>query len=458
MIRTLTNLILMVLICFTLTAMPINTNLLSFDFSRFMIPSNINQTTELNGDSFTYIVDEKESILFNPTELKFEIKVESLDSNFQWTANPELILELIDANGNSQLIPSTQFVIDLEPNNEENPTLFTYSLDISKTTLKLDNGTYDIRLYSDHDLLKTSEPINLTASYFEDIQYVSGVSTSDANTSYLILYYTDKTNKHIVPVSRLTATTNKVFRTTVNGILDPPSTELGLSTDLIAPRVSKIQYANGLVTCYLKSGEVLPFSDDPVKASNALGSLTQTIMDIQTPYAINKIQYLVDQQPSKIFFNGTDLTDIVTRDNNPQIYLGLKTTAERNLLTPKTIPNKEIDILIPEMIEILRSGIVPNQDSENLFAVLPEQVTLIDYKLEGVTLKLNFNSSMKDVFSNSDGLSRLMLDSLSSSFTSINGIDNIEVQIEGKSINSIGNVSFTSPIEAPKFINIEQIN
>lgn len=445
----------MVLICFTLTAMPINKNLLSFDFSRFMIHSNINQTTELNGDSFTYIVDEKESILFNPTELKFEIKVESLNSNFQWTDNPELILELIDASGSSQFIPSNQFVIDFEPNHDENPTLFTYSLDISKTTLKLENGTYDIRLYSDHDHLKTSEPIHLTVSYFEDIHYISGVSAADANSSYLILYYTDKTKKHIVPISRPTATTNKVFRTTVNGILDPPSPELGLSMDLIAPRISQIQYANGLVTCYLKSSEVLPFSDDPVKASNALESLTQTIMNIQTPYAINKIQYLVDQQPSTIFFDGTDLTDIVTRDNNPKIYLGLKTTAERNLLTPKTILNKEFDILIPEMMKILKSGIVPNQDSENLFAVLPEQVTLIDYKLEGVTLKLNFNSSIKDAFSNSDGLSRLMLDSLSSSFTSIDGIDNIEIQIEGKTINSIGNLAFNSPIEAPKFINVE---
>lgn len=455
MTRTITNIILMILICFTLTAMPINKKLLTFDFSRFKIASSINQTTETDGVSFTYSVNEKESILFNPTDLTFEIRVESLDKNFDWVKEPQLVLEITDSQGYTNTISSTDFITSFSGNNVENPTLFTYTLDLSKTNLNLDNGSYNIKLYSDHESLNTSEPILLTLSYFEDINYISGITSANAKSNYLILYYSDNTKKHIVPIAREIPANNKVFRTTVNGLLEPPSVNLGLSVENIAPKISQIQYSNGLVTCYLKSSEVLPFSDDPVKAKNAIESLNRTIMDIQTPYAIKKIQYLVDRQPSKAFFNGTDLTEVITRKNNASVYLGLKTSTDRVLLVSKPLLNNDLETLMPNIIKILKTGVIPDQDSENLVSVLPEQVDLIDYKLEGVTLKLNFNSDLKNVFTDKDGISKLMLDSLSSTFASIDGIDNIEIQIDGKAINAIGNISFSSPIEPPKFTNPE---
>lgn len=455
MTKTITNIILMILICFTLTAIPINRNLLTFDFSRFKIANSINQTTETDGVSFTYSINKKESILFNPTDLTFEIQVESLDNNFDWVSEPELLLEITDFAGYTNVISSKNFVTSFSGNNKDNPTLFTYTLDISKTNLNLSNGTYDIKLYSNHESLSTSDPISLKLSYFEDINYISGVNSTNSDKNYLILYYSDITKKHIVPITREVAVNNKIFRTTVNGLLEPPKANLGLSVEEIAPRISQIQYSNGLVTCYLKSSEVIPFSDDPIKSSNALEALNRTIMDIQSPYAINKIQYLVDRQPSKIFFNGTDLTEVITRNNMPSVYLGLKTSTDRVLLVSKPILASDLETLIPNLIEILKTAIVPGQDSENLVSVLPEQVNLIDYKLEGVTLKLNFNTDLRNVFTDKEGISRLMLDSLSSTFASIEGINNIEIQIDGKTINSIGNISFSSPIEPPKFTNLE---
>ncbi len=126
------------------------------------------------------------------------------------------------------------------------------------------------------------------------------------------------------------------------------------------------------------------------KASLALESMNQTIMHIQTPYAINKIQYLVDKQPSTIFFNGTDLTQQIEKSKDPQIYLGLKTDQDRVLIVPHTIVSEPMEQLIPNIITYLKTGIIDDTSAEHLLPVIPEDTELLDYKIEGVTLKLKF--------------------------------------------------------------------
>lgn len=456
MSRTLMNIFLIVIICFTLTAFPINRNLLSFDFSRFLVQENINQQSDINGVSFTYTLSEKEASLFNPSELTFTIQAESSDRLFTWKDQPKLILELTDRMDMSKKFNHDSFVTLVEADSIENPTQYTYTLDLSKTRLALENGSYNVSIHSDNALLANLDPLVFKATYIEDIHYAAGIREADAQEPYLILYFTDPTKRHLVPVSRPTVDTNKVFRKTVNGLLDPPEASLGLSQDAIAPKISIIQYSSGLVTCFLKSSDVIPFSEDPVSSKLALDALTNTIMHIQTPYAINKVQYLVDKQPSQIYFSGTDLSEPILKDKRPLVYLGLKTHSDRILITPLAVADEALDTLISRMIESMKKAIVEGYEPAGLLPVLPDSLELLDYKLEGVTLKLDFNADIRDVYQDAPGLSQLMIDSLSASFASIDGVDNIEIQMNGKTITSIGDLNFETPIEPPLFMNVEK--
>jgi len=451
------NLILVILMCFTLTAFPINKKLLTFDFSRFMVNEHINQQSDVDGVSFTFTLTEKESHLKNPTSVEFIVKATDEDGSFYWDEVPSLSMRITDRKNNVVQLNHSAFVTETKTDSDDQPSEYTFTVDLTKLNLDLDNGTYELELFSTHELLESSESIVIKASYFEDINYIAGILESEAIQPYLKLYFADTSNHHIVPISRPTTDTNKVFRKTVNGLLEPPHISLGLSQEPIAPRISVIQYASGLVTCYLKSSVVMPFSEDPQKASLALESMNQTIMHIQTPYAINKIQYLVDKQPSTIFFNGTDLTKQIEKSKDPQVYLGLKTDQDRVLIVPHTIASQPMEQLIPNIVTYLKTGIIDDTSAEHLLPVIPEDTELLDYKIEGVTLKLNFNSALRDTYFDSQGLSQLMLDSLASSFASIDGIDNIELQIEGKTITDLGIISFDTPIVAPEYVNVEII-
>ncbi len=96
MTRMLMNLILVILMCFTLTAFPINKKLLTFDFSRFMVNEHINQQSDVNGVSFTYTLTEKESHLKNPTSVEFIVKATDEDGNFYWDEVPSLSMRITD--------------------------------------------------------------------------------------------------------------------------------------------------------------------------------------------------------------------------------------------------------------------------------------------------------------------------------------------------------------------------
>ncbi len=122
---------------------------------------------------------------------------------------------------------------------------------------------------------------------------------------------------------------------------------------------------------------------------------------------------------------------------------------------PHTIVSEPMEQLIPNIITYLKTGIIDDTSAEHLLPVIPEDTELLDYKIEGVTLKLNFNSALRDTYFDSKGLIQLMLDSLASSFASIEGIDNIELQIEGKTITDLGLISFDTPIVAPEYVNVE---
>ncbi len=99
------------------------------------------------------------------------------------------------------------FVTETKTDSDDQPSEYTFTVDMTKLNLDLENGTYELELFSTHELLQSSEPIVIKASYFEDINYIAGILESEATQSYLKLYFADASNHHIVPISRPTTDT-----------------------------------------------------------------------------------------------------------------------------------------------------------------------------------------------------------------------------------------------------------
>ncbi len=448
MSRAFINLLLIIIMCFTLSSLPLNKNLFDLDLSRFSFEATIQRETEIDGMSFHYIMIEKDDYLVNPDKLNFRIQVSTEEGDFYWEAIPELKLTLCQGDQIIREIPHQTFVSKESEITDIPLKHLDFTLDVSKETLDLDNGYYELKIFSEDERLKEAAPIQLKANYLKGLSY-KAASDSLGDQLYMTLYFTDHNKNHIVPISRPVLSTKKVFRSTINGLLTPPHVEMGLSSDILVPYVGEIRYSNGMITCKIRRDLAEAFGHDPKLGQLAINTLTQTALDINTNFKINKVQFLVSNTTTDAYFGGVDLSQPFAVDRSPQVYLGLETSSKRILLVPQSLKTTNDTSKVTEIFDLLKNG------HEDLLPILPYDVELLSANVEGITLKLNLSEHFKNIYGDQDELHQMTLDSMVNSFASIDGIENVEFQVDGKPLSKIGGISIANPVQPKNHINIE---
>lgn len=341
---------------------------------------------------------------------------------------------------------------------------FTNEIDISQDALELPNGKYEIVINTTaNNNDGYISPINLNVEYNKIIPYISASNDTPKGKIGLTLYYPSSNYgvKELIGITRFVDYTKAPINAVIKQLKDYPSNSSGLS---VYPPVGKVNYIdtdeeNKLTYVDLPSSDEL-YTSDKTKSLASMNSFMKSITKTSTNdivksitkiNRIERIKFLVDYQKATTFFIDQDVSKSIKYLWNDKAYLSYS-TGKRYYLVDYNIENIKdlnLDDKINTIYKTLKNG------ANNLNSTIPENVNLIDYSFKNNTLNLNFNSVFSESFKNEINLQSLMLDSILFSFTSIDGIDYVNILVDGNSINTFAGVNTSKPIKAPMYINPE---
>ncbi len=436
------NLFILILIGYSLTALPLNPELLTLDLSRFSTENALRNQASQSRITYAYVLNTSQRPLVNPEKTEFLIRAEG-GKKPQWTQAPELVLEIQSEGKTLRTVEGSAFSSYIMPAEGFNPYEIKYTVDLSRSTLKLDGSTYTLRLSCADPDLSQLPPLEVPVQYLEKLKYHPAVASASAGKQMIISYFADPSGKFSVPVSREVPSSAKLFRTAVNQLLTPPSPALGLKAEVLVPRVSSIRYTSGLVSCQLADPVPPALYTDPQLAAVGLSTLTDSIAAIESPYRISKVRYSWSGTPP---IPGWP-TEEIALSEAPKAWLGLNITGRHVLLVPTPADNPAPEALF----ELLKKG------KEGLIPTIPGQAVLLNTRMEGDTLILSFDTGFQGLFKSAPDQAALTIDSLTHTFSKLPGVKSLRFEEGGSRITELGGVVLPEVLQANPYVNPENV-
>jgi len=350
-------------------------------------------------------------------------------------------------------------IVDVDGNSS-----FTTNLDISQDNLNLPNGNYEVILTTNG---KNKEgyisPVNLKVHYNTVVTYIKARGEVPQGKMPITLYYPTKDYKvkELIGITKFVDKNSKPLNTLITNLKLSPNNLSGIS---VLPPVGSInyvhidkKYSNLVYVDLPPSDDIYTLDNDKSKAAmnSFIKSLTRTsnydfIIKNTNLSGFDKVKFLVDYNKADKFFRDVDISNSIKYTWENKAYLSYN-SGERYYLVDVDInmDNLTINEKVAKIFEVLKSG------TENLGNTIPENVNLLDFKLSGDTITLNFNKEFTTSYNNEINKQSMMLDSILLSFSSIENIKYITVLVENNIVNNFGKNDISIPLKAPEYINPE---
>lgn len=434
------NLFLLILMGYSLTALPLNPELLTLDLSRFSTENALRNQAIQGTTTYAYILNTSQRPLVNPDKAEFLIRAEG-GKKPKWTQAPDLALEILADGKVLRKLAGKDFAAYVQPAEGFNPYELKYTLTLSRKVLNINGSTFTLRLSSTDPDLSKLPPLEVPVQYLDKLNYHPAVASAASGKQIITSFYADPSGKFSVPVSREVPNSSKLFRTAVNQLLTAPPAIIGLKPEPLIPRVSAIRYTNGLVSCQLADPVPPVLYTDPKLAAISLATLTDSISGIESPYRISKIRYSWNGVPPVPGWP----TDEIAVSSNPQVWLGLNIEGRHVLL----VPSPASDSTPEALFSLLKKG------SGELIPTVPGQATLLDTRMEGDILILRFSAGFKGLFENAPDQAALTIDSLTHTFAALPNVKFLRLEEGTARINALGGIALPDTLQAAPYVNPE---
>ncbi|MFT9494691.1 GerMN domain-containing protein [Anaerosolibacter sp.] len=452
MLRSLLNLCLVGIICVTATTIPIEKNGLdmniSFKFPKIQMPKfqGPKLPTKVSPPELVYAGNSEVLDLENPYSYQFYIRSKKPQELTYDSDNP-LVLEIIQDNQIIKTLTTSDFVQILPEDQNSIEDQATYQLDLSQQKLGLPDGKYVFHIYGTAQELKGIEPLALNITYSTISPYLPATNTTGKGKMGVTMFFSDSQNpQQLVPVTRFVPSSNAPLRATIDQTRKG-SDILGFEPPI--PGVSKIQIRQGTAILHLGS-DLERFNQDPALGNAAVKSFVNALTAIP---GVDKVKFLVNGRESDNIFGGMSTREPLGADINPKIYLGLNLNQNRVLLAPVSLNDQHM--VYENIFHGLRTGEIGGQKITGLMAPIPQKVNLINHTLTGDQLTLNLSKEFTSVYSDRHDLQKMMVDAIVYSYTSIIGVNSVQILVEGQSVHALGDMNLTGNIKKPLYINPE---
>ncbi|RKD25240.1 Sporulation and spore germination [Caminicella sporogenes DSM 14501] len=443
MFKAIFNIFLILIICFSASGIPINDSY--FDLPKFNF--NTIKNKQNNENNYTYNANIHDKFIYNPTNIEFTMSYGSNKENFN-TNNSQIVVEIYKNDNLIKQYKGSKIVKNIYKDKNK----VKYILDISMENLNIKSGNYNIKIYSDAEKFSNIPPYKLSATYFSNAKYIGSKNSVDKKHMFITLFFPDKQAMYLVPISRKIPYTRKPIGKTIKNLQLGPKNTLGLSEGSPIPKIlwKSIKGTTAIIN--------LPSNADIYGSTGSYIALYSLINSITSIYGVDSIQFLVDGKKRDFFFHGIEIKKPFYPNTLPKAYLTLETDTKKFLLVPVEINKQNIDIndLIINIFNSLQKGYVNDYDMNYLTSTIPSNIRLIDFYIKENILNINFSKEFLNAYENRDDLKKMMIDSILYSFTSLPEVNKVFIKVEGKIINSFGDIDISKPLFPPAFINVEQ--
>lgn len=455
MSRILANIILVLIIAFTVSAVPINTELLNLNIT---IPDvSVSEETEpveevpVEEDTlkFTY-QDNTFDYLYNPEsiEMKFVANASINDEQADLFLNT-LIVEVfgVTPDDKEDIIKRVDGA-DLEEllSHSINGDVLTVTLHISNNDLKLANGHYESKIKTSSDAIESPFEVQLQTSYFNEVTYKSPVDKASRGNRIITLYFTDPGKNFLVPVSREIKDNGRLIRTTLNALRDGPAKDSGLNQTSPAPYVPAARFSTvtEMVSLETNSYENQAFTQTDEDTYLMIHSLINTMTHIEN---VASVKFSVDKKDNQAL-NGIDLSKPYPRPDGTKAHLSLQLDNNRVYLIPMDSNATDATSLLKD----LKYGV---DGSEKLFNPVLPSIEVIQESLEDGVLNVRLSKDIHEAYSTNSLYAQAMLDSIVQSFATLPGVEKLQLTTETQSEGSLYDYTLGEAFEPARYLNME---
>ena len=435
--KAIRNVILLLILSITASGIPLYAD--SFNFDSFISQSAStlaieaivtgNATAKLGVEVVLSTSNNHIPIKFNDTPLVLELY------------SGKKLIKSINYSEVAKISPTLETFIT--PNT---PVKFFLELDQEK--LDLSNGSYNLKIKTISNIM-TLEAIS-TAVYFDtDFTYRTALQNVDKKETALTLYFPDNDYNHLIPIARIIPYTTTPLRKTVDELLKGPTKALGIPTGTFIP-TPQLSLVGRTANVFLPA-DIGVFQTQSNTSYVAYNCFVESLTAIPE---IDYVQFYFNWKKVEAGFHDLSVKDPISAMKGAKVYFGSTTTNNRILLTPYHVGfvKPSTDALF-NMLKI--SGNVDIY-SYNHRATVPEEVQLIKHQLEGTTLTLVLNEAFATIYQDKSNHRDLMLESLLHTFTSLDGVEAVQFEIDGTGDYKKLGIPLGTPIKPSIYINPEK--
>ncbi len=439
--RSFMLLITLIMISFSLSILPLDVKSFEINFDHVFNPIDAPGNVVALPSSFTLKSVSSAAILhFNPQAIL--IDAEALDNPPDaWEPLLNASLVVIDSFTKAEVKSLNEAdlarLVIIKPTSDR----LKASINLNVAALNLKNGSYSVQLkFNNPQVLKHFE---YTFHIFKSIPY-SNVQNAQIQTA-MKLYYPDATRTFLIPVFKPIATTDRMIRSSLNSLMEVPK-GLGLYETPLVPRISRADFTGGITKCNILKRDLLESTSDN-DAALSFSSIAKTLFEVKSTYVINQVEFTIDGNQAGLY-KGVDLSKPFVSTNTALAYLPYS-SASKILLASIEVEANDGTATVESVFKALQT----KPQSESVSALLPPEVLLLDQHIEGRNLILNFNDTFKSLYFKHTDLQKMLLDALSLSFCSIDGIDQISLKVNGVNFSGWENVEVLNPFTPPTLFN-----
>lgn len=453
MTRLLINLFFIIVICFSLAAMPINTKVLQlFDLDKiFNSKPEVVQEKIIEEPNFEATYDVNYSLLnneriYNPSThtINLTTNIETIHKDNYTFEDLKLVLYK-----NEKLYKSfnfNKFVSNYEVKDVNGFVEVLYNIDLNFKNLDLSDDGFYLAVFSFKD--KSIEESKFNVAFRSDIDYVSnGIIQNNGNFIYKS-YFLNEDETYLVPLYFSVQYPNSITVEVRDRLYQIPPVNSGLSQlPLIPNKTSLSKIDKEYYGVFLRSDEMDSVILDNEKAKLATDALIKSLTRL--PH-ISKLSFYVNEQQKENGLFDFDLSKVYENTSKPSVYLTESNSTNKRYLIPVELPEANIYDTVWSMFSILKSGDINNKEWSQ---IIPPELEIKDFTIEGTTITVDFNENILAVYDEFPEYQALMINSILYSLTSIENITKVIFTANGEPVTQIGEFDLSEPVGTPLYIN-----
>jgi len=451
--RLFINLFFIVIVCFTLAGLPINTAALDlFDLEGLFSdeePEIVEETPvdETFIPEYTVSYENINERIYNPNEMTVILKTnipKSYENNYDFN---DIALTLYQNDNIFQILKSDKIVSNSQVSYENDLITINYTLTLDYYTLGLNrDGFFDAEINFDPSKELTSKVFQL--AYRPDIDYVNNGSAQNNGNFIYKAFFKNESETHLVPLYYSVKYPESITVEVRNRLYNPPPLGYGLSETAIIPERSSVsKIGDNYYGVFLYTNEINKVLETKEEAQLAIDALVKSL--IRLPH-INKLTFFVDDVQVEGSLFDIDLTTIYEQTDNTSVYLTERNATTKRYLIPIEISEANVYDEILSIFNVLKTGYI---DGKQWVQIVPPEVVMDTFMIEGTTITADFNEAFLNSYVDQPDYRRLMINSILYSFTSNPNINKVLITVNGQPVTDFGGYDFTEAQQEPSYIN-----